>query len=320
MPLSIRIISSPDGESIAQWNQAFPEEGGDIGRSFGATMQLSDATREVSGTHAIIRKTSRGYQIADNSTNGVFINGSDEPLGKGNQSTLSDGDVLDIGRYRLLVSCFIPEKAKAQPSPDAAALSPFGDDPFRTEPVATAPVQVDAPEEPDWNRSDVDVVDDDPFLSEDVSRERQRLRLDLDFQTEEDDPLAEDIYQTALPQTAMPQISLPAQNSQTSPFASQPVQAALTEFRRHEQRLQQQTDKALEMALTRLLADISPQAMESMFDDLSGSGLWPRKPKYWEMYKRYFSRQVENRDWQVKFHAYFQDALRLQRNLEGEKS
>ncbi|WP_330961565.1 type VI secretion system-associated FHA domain protein [Photobacterium sp. 53610] len=310
MPLSIRIISSPDGESIAQWNQAFPEEGGDIGRSFGATMQLSDATREVSGTHAIIRKTSRGYQIADNSTNGVFINGSDEPLGKGNQSTLSDGDVLDIGRYRLLVSCFIPEKAKAQPLQEAAAQSPFGDDPFRTEPVAAAPVQAVEPEAPELTRSDFDVVDDDPFLSEDVTRERQRLSLDLEFQTEEDDPLAEDIYQTAWPQTAL----------QASPFAPQPVQYALTEYRQHEQRLQQQTDKALEMALTRLLADISPQAMESMFDDLSGSGFWPRKPKYWEMYKRYFSRQVENRDWQVKFHAYFQDALRLQRNLEGEKS
>ncbi|GAB6263680.1 type VI secretion system-associated FHA domain protein [Photobacterium sp. R1] len=315
MPLSIRIISSPDGESIAQWNQAFPEEGGDIGRSFGATMQLSDATREVSGTHAIIRKTSRGYQIADNSTNGVFINGSDEPLGKGNQSTLSDGDVLDIGRYRLLVSCFIPEKAKAQPLQEAAAQSPFGDDPFRTESVAAAPVQAVEPEEPELTRSDFDVVDDDPFLSEDVTRERQRLSLDLEFQTEEDDPLAEDIYQTAWPQTA-----LQAQNPQASPFASQPVHYALTEYRQHEQRLQQQTDKALEMALTRLLADISPQAMESMFDDLSGSGFWPRKPKHWEMYKRYFSRQVENRDWQVKFHAYFQDALRLQRNLEGEKS
>ncbi len=96
MPLSIRIISSPDGESIAQWNQAFPEDGGDIGRAFGATLQLNDASREISSTHATIRKTSRGYQIMDNSTNGLYINGSDAPLGNGNQSTLSDGDVLDI--------------------------------------------------------------------------------------------------------------------------------------------------------------------------------------------------------------------------------
>ncbi|MFA0125637.1 FHA domain-containing protein, partial [Vibrio sp. 10N.261.48.A2] len=114
MPLSIRIISSPDGESIAQWNQAFPEDGGDIGRAFGATLQLNDVSREISSTHAMIRKTSRGYQIMDNSTNGLYINGSDAPLGNGNQSTLSDGDVLDIGRHRLLVSCFFPESAKAQ--------------------------------------------------------------------------------------------------------------------------------------------------------------------------------------------------------------
>ncbi|NAW57730.1 MULTISPECIES: type VI secretion system-associated FHA domain protein [unclassified Vibrio] len=308
MPLSIRIISSPDGESIAQWNQAFPEEGGEIGRAFGATLQLSDASREVSGTHAIIRKTSRGYQIADNSTNGLFINGSDEPLGKGNQSTLSDGDVLDIGRYRLLVSCFIPEKAQAQRLTEVPTASQFGDDPFRTE-LSSMSVEPSEPEDPQFTISDFDVVDDDPFLSDDVTRERQRLGFDLEFQTEEDDPLGEEAYQASLPATAQ----------EPSPFEAQPVQFALTEFRKHEQRLQQQTDKALEMALTRLLADISPQAMESMFDDLSGAGFWSRKPKYWDMYKRYFARQVDNRDWQVKFQAYFHDALRLQRNLEGDK-
>ena len=75
----------------------------------------------------------------------------------------------------------------------------------------------------------------------------------------------------------------------------------------------------LERALTRLFSDISPKTMESMVDDLSGSGFWSRKPKYWDMYKRYVTRQVENRDWQVKFQAYFRDAMRLQRNLEGDK-
>ena len=45
MPLSVRIISSPDGESITEWNKPFPEDGGDIGRVLGVTMQLSDSTR-----------------------------------------------------------------------------------------------------------------------------------------------------------------------------------------------------------------------------------------------------------------------------------
>ncbi|CAH8208896.1 conserved hypothetical protein [Vibrio aestuarianus] len=96
-------------------------------------------------------------------------------------------------------------------------------------------------------------------------------------------------------------------------------QFAITEFKKHEQRLQEYTDKALEMALARLLSDISPNAMESMFDDLSGSGFWSRKPKYWDMYKRYFNRQVENRDWQIKFQAYFRDAMRMQKNFEGDQ-
>ncbi|GLQ75893.1 type VI secretion system-associated FHA domain protein [Vibrio penaeicida] len=317
MPLSIRIISSPDGESIAQWNQAFPEEGGDIGRAFGATLQLSDASREISGTHAIVRKTSRGYQIADNSTNGLFINGSDVPLGNGNQSTLSDGDVLDIGRYRLLVSCFVPDQAKAQSGSENLVASPFGDDPFSNE---ITPFIQDVPEvsdQPDFTISTLDVVDDDPFLHTDTIKQTQQTYLDLEFQTDDEDPLKDSDLHASFPLREVA-ATQPTTNNDINTVA-QSTAFAMVERQSQEQRLQERTDKALEMALTRLFSDISPKTMESMFDDLSGSGFWSRKPKYWDMYKRYFTRQVENRDWQVKFQAYFRDAMRLQRNLEGEK-
>lgn len=316
MPLSIRIISSPDGESIAQWNQAFPEEGGDIGRAFGATLQLSDASREISGTHAIVRKTSRGYQIADNSTNGLFINGSDVPLGNGNQSTLSDGDVLDIGRYRLLVSCFVPEQAKAQSGSENLAASPFGDDPFSNE---ITPFIQDVPEvsdQPDFTISTLDVVDDDPFLHTDTTKQTQQTYLNLEFQTDDEDPLKDSDLHASFP---LREVAATQPTSNDINTVAQSTAFAMAERQSQEQRLQERTDKALEMALTRLFSDISPKTMESMFDDLSGSGFWSRKPKYWDMYKRYFTRQVENRDWQVKFQAYFRDAMRLQRNLEGDK-
>ena len=91
---------------------------------------------------------------------------------------------------------------------------------------------------------------------------------------------------------------------------------AMVEIQKHELFLQEYEDKALEIALTRLLSELSPDAIESMFNDLSDSRFWPRKGKYWYMYKRYFTRQIENRDWQVKFKTYFHDAIRLQRNLE----
>ena len=112
MPLAIRIISSPNDESISEQHKSFPEEGGDIGRSLGVTMQLADSHREISAVHAIVKKTSYGYQVVDNSTNGLFVNGSNSPIGKGNKYALTDGDILDVGRYRLLISCFTPELAK----------------------------------------------------------------------------------------------------------------------------------------------------------------------------------------------------------------
>ncbi|BBL88257.1 conserved hypothetical protein [Vibrio rotiferianus] len=315
MPLSIRIISSPDGESIAQWNQAFPEDGGDIGRAFGATLQLNDASREISSTHATIRKTSRGYQIMDNSTNGLYINGSDAPLGNGNQSTLSDGDVLDIGRYRLLVSCFFPESAKAQTQQHHSDSSRLGDDPFSTESTPFIQSIPEVDEAPEFTISATDVVGDDPFANDASVKQEQAPHFNLDFQTDEDDPLKDSDFRASFPNHEV--MATPSFAQEESPVNQS--QFAITEFKKHEQRLQECTDKALEMALARLLSDISPNAMESMFDDLSGNGFWSRKPKYWDMYKRYFNRQVENRDWQIKFQAYFRDAMRMQKNFEGDQ-
>ncbi len=324
MPLSIRIISSPDGESIAEWNKAFPEEGGDIGRAYGVTMQLGDARREVSSKHVVINKTHRGYQVADNSTNGLFINGSSNALGKGNQSVLNDGDVLDVGRYRLLVSCFIPDQARAQEFNELTqGNGAFGDDPFSSghdldmgqhfEPhvsQATAYISTtrEKPVEVEMRHSDV--VEDDPFQVATTHKKTQRNDFNMNFSALDDDPLAESDFQSTF--------LVSSKNDISPPISSSSQDRSVTQFRSSEDRMQQQMDKALEMALNRLLTDISPQGLESMFDDLMAPRFWQSKPKYWDMYKRYFSRQMDNRDWQIKFHAYFQDAMRLQRNLEGE--
>ncbi|CAH8242286.1 type VI secretion system-associated FHA domain protein [Vibrio aestuarianus] len=345
MPLSIRIISSPDGESIAEWNKSFPEDGGDIGRAFGATMQLSDSTREVSSKHAMIKKSDRGYQVMDTSTNGVFINGATAALGKGNQSTLNDGDVLDIGRYRLLVSCFLPEKAKAQ-NIDTQDMSNsiFGDDPFGSESEA-AEVELSQPvatPESAFSTRREEVVEDDPFESDMVHSRRERQEFNLSFSAIDDDPLAESDIQSVFPNNESIMGSddfisssySPSSVKTMSPVSSYTVQnqaVAMSQFGNHnhslalsqhqvlEEHFQQQTEKALKMALNRLLSDIEPQALESMFDDLMPPRFWQSKPKYWDMYKRYFNRQMDNRDWQIKFNAYFQDAMRLQKSLENEK-
>ena len=310
MPISIRIISSPDGESISEWNKLLPEEGGSIGRAFGASIQLSDAIREVSASHAIIKKTSRGYQIIDDSTNGLFINGSDKPLGLSNQTALNDGDILDIGRYRLLVSCFVPEQAQIQDFSTLSEDFSLGGDPFNISEVEPSFSSSFVHKEPelDFAFSDCNIIGDNPFNIEDIKKVQEHKEVNLSFVALDDDPFSGSELQLNLP--------LESKEGKASIQESADDKYAFIVDQKSEERTQQHMNRALEMALTRLLSDISPHAMEDMFDEISRPSFFSGVPKYWDMYKRYFTRQVENKDWQIKFHAYFHDAIRLQRNLE----
>lgn len=323
MPLSIRIISSPDGENITEWNKSFPEEGGDIGRSFGSTLQLSDASRELSNTHAIIRKSGRGYHIMDNSSNGLFINGSDLPLGKGNQVPLNDGDVLDMGRFRLLVSCFVPSQAKLLNAPFSENDSEITDDPFAAPSIENSSnvngveVEEEPIKESRFTISDYEVVEDDPFTGA-VELERSEAKpLDTGFEELDDDPFADmdmspdfsQLQESAIAPSSKP-ISWPEQtlSAEQDPF----TQGISSSY-------EADLDQAIEMALSRLLKDLEPENLQSMFDELATPGLFSRQPKYWDLYKRYYKRQLNSRDLQVKFRAYVQDSLRTQKKLEGDK-
>ncbi|MCL9781229.1 FHA domain-containing protein [Vibrio sp. S4M6] len=342
MPLSIRIISSPDGESISQWNYAFPEQGGGIGRAFGSTMQLSDANREVSGVHAVIRRSAQGYQIRDESTNGLFINGLESPLGKGNQVTLNDGDVLNIGRYRLLVSCFVPALAKAQrPSDHNMSGAPlFEDDPFKAEvDSGSSDIALPCEDTIPYNIMSFDVpgeVEGDPFRCEEkVARGERKVALDLHFNTDEDMPLAGDIFQASPSQTGrdafVPSENLPIEqqatkslhsclNTNNESAASAPSSAPPTNDALGARIADKRIDSAMKLALAQLLDQISPQKMEDMFENLAGNLLWSRKTRYWEMYKRYFDLQLDSGELQAKFQAYFQEALQQQTHNDGNLS
>ncbi|WCE31029.1 type VI secretion system-associated FHA domain protein [Vibrio sp. SCSIO 43137] len=322
MPLSIRIISSPDGENITEWNKQFPEEGGDIGRAFGSTLQLNDATRELSNTHAIIKKSGRGYHIIDNSSNGLYLNGNGTPLGKGNQSPLNDGDVLDMGRFRLLVSCFVPSEPALLSRPLAESADDVFDDPFASVQEETEssgkPAKENEIEEVKFTISDYAVVEDDPFGGEVKQKSSKAEPVKQNFSDMDDDPFAEvdlspDFATEA--HAVQPEESLSfASHSPVSPENSL-AEDPYYKVKRYEPDIEQ----AIEMALTRLLTELSPEHLESMFDDLSTPGLFRRQPKYWDLYKRYFKRQINSRDLHVKFNAYFKDSIKVQHKLEGEK-
>jgi predicted component of type VI protein secretion system len=84
--------------------RVFHEEGGTIGRSLQNDWILPDPDRYISGRHATIDYKGGIYYLIDTSSNGVYVNGDCEPVGKGNPQRLFDGDVLRFGDFEITVS------------------------------------------------------------------------------------------------------------------------------------------------------------------------------------------------------------------------
>ncbi len=74
-----------------------------LGRLDSNDWVLPDDEKYLSSKHAQISKTRDGFQLKDLSSNGVFINNTRRPLGKGNQTLLKNNDVLYIGEYVISV-------------------------------------------------------------------------------------------------------------------------------------------------------------------------------------------------------------------------
>ena len=82
----------------------FREQGGTIGRSLQNDWILPDPDRFISGRHATIDYKGGIYYLLDTSSNGVYINGDCEPLGKGNSRRLFNGDRLRLGDFEIVVA------------------------------------------------------------------------------------------------------------------------------------------------------------------------------------------------------------------------
>jgi len=81
----------------------FGHDGGTIGRSLESDWVLPDEQRLLSGRHASIDYRSGSYYLVDTSTNGVFVNDSDEPVGRGKPQRLFTDDRIRIGDYEMKV-------------------------------------------------------------------------------------------------------------------------------------------------------------------------------------------------------------------------
>ena len=104
MALTLTIVKSPVGVTLHEHEKTFGPNGGLIGRGADNDWVLPDPDRFLSSKHCKITQEGNTFCLTDMSTNGTFVNGSGEPLGRGGKLELNEGDSFDLGVYRLKVS------------------------------------------------------------------------------------------------------------------------------------------------------------------------------------------------------------------------
>ena len=145
MQLSMTVLRCPD--------QVAPEartvSGGEfhVGRGPDVDWVLPDPERLLSKRHFAVAFRGGGWQVADTSTNGTWLNSEPDPIGRGATRALRDGDRLRLGAYeiefRLADQPAQGEVNRGAPMSGFGAgarsgQSPFGD-PFADDPLAASP-------------------------------------------------------------------------------------------------------------------------------------------------------------------------------------
>ncbi len=103
MALTLEIISRQRAALGERARCIFDRHGGNLGRSLECDWILPDSDRFVSSRHAAIDFRSGSYHLIDLSTNGVYVNDSDTPIGRGRTQRLFSGDRLRMGEYLMVV-------------------------------------------------------------------------------------------------------------------------------------------------------------------------------------------------------------------------
>ena len=103
MALRLQIVSRHRQSLGERAMREFGHSGGTIGRSLESDWVLPDGQRYLSSRHASIDYRSGSYYIVDTSTNGVYVNDGEQPVGRGNPQRLFTGDRVRIGEYEMQV-------------------------------------------------------------------------------------------------------------------------------------------------------------------------------------------------------------------------
>jgi type VI secretion system protein ImpI/type VI secretion system protein len=134
MTLTLTMLRCPD--AVPPQTRTVPGGEFSIGRGPENDWVLPDPERFLSKRHCVLAFHAGGWQVADLSTNGTFLNRDAEPIGRGEPRSLRDGDRLRFGPYEI--EARLAAEAEPLPLPSAARFEPLATDPFRLGSAARA--------------------------------------------------------------------------------------------------------------------------------------------------------------------------------------
>lgn len=177
MDLKLIVAKSDGGALHANESVIVDSKIFSIGRGADNSWTLPDPKLHISNKHCVIHAKNDEYHLTDISTNGVYVNGDDEPLGRGKTAVLKQADSLAIGDYLIRVeltgnSSLITENVAIE-----TALNPD----FNSNNIQ--PVALSTLTEPDDTQKDLDTLGnsqvgfDDLMNSEGVSSSAQTVEV-----------------------------------------------------------------------------------------------------------------------------------------------
>jgi type VI secretion system FHA domain protein len=152
MQLTMTVLRCPD--AVVPETRSVPGGEFSVGRGPGVDWVLPDPERLLSKRHFAVAFRSGGWQLADTSTNGTFVNRESDPIGAGDVRNLRDGDRVRLGAYEIevrLVEDAVQRGGSAGSmggSTGRQSDSPFGD-PFGMDPFAPPRPERNPFDEPD---------------------------------------------------------------------------------------------------------------------------------------------------------------------------
>lgn len=118
MPLKLTITSYQRLSPGQETSKLLDNGAISIGRSAQNDWILQDPERILSGKHCTIHHQGGDYFLTDTSTNGVFLNNSEERIGRNQVVKLKDGDHFILGEYEIAATVMAPAAELMEPEPE----------------------------------------------------------------------------------------------------------------------------------------------------------------------------------------------------------